>query len=387
MEHDPFVPESDAEPSTQPFADEQMRLVRYVIGDLSVAERAEVERWIAVEPRRVDLLRQMRKTWSPTVSSQTAASSVASRDATAVGIEAALTIVLARIDEGGRKVHAPSGFRRWRTAGIGLAAAAAAAVGIVGWRVVAHHTLKVPVVYTTYATRVGQIAHLTLDDGTHVTLAPNTTFGVSRDFRRRRDVTLTGEAYFDVVQSHTTPFLVHTGVVTTHVLGTSFDVARYRDDRAVRVVVLEGRVTVGGKQSVTLSAGGIAHVTDSTATAATMSDATPYAAWTRGGLVFHGTPVSAMLETLGHWYGLEFRLADSALAQKAVAATFASDETRAEALELVGTLLDVTMTFTERGDGTTIVTLRTKTTGRRAPAPTRRDASDSLVPRIAEVGR
>lgn len=279
---------------------------------------------------------------------------------------------------------------RWVTAGVMAVVVCALALfgGRATWRHLSRQsTTASTVAYATYTTGNGQIAHLTLHDGTRVTLAPNTILGVSRDFQFRRDVSLTGEAYFDVVQSHATPFLVHTGAVTTHVLGTTFDVTRYHGDRAVRVVVLSGRVTVGGRQAVTLSAGGIGHVTDSTATAATMTDATPFAAWTTGALVFHGAAVSDMLDALGHWYGLQFRLADSSLAGKVVAATFASGETRADALELVGTLLNVTMTFDDGHDGTTIVTLHPKSGLRRASPAPRRSNQDSLFPRATEVGR
>ncbi|HEY4289389.1 MAG TPA: FecR domain-containing protein [Puia sp.] len=59
-----------------------------------------------------------------------------------------------------------------------------------------------------------------------------------------REVRLTGEAYFDISRRQGQPFLVHSGVLTTRVLGTAFNVRAYPSDKSIEVTVTEGKVQV-----------------------------------------------------------------------------------------------------------------------------------------------
>lgn len=86
--------------------------------------------------------------------------------------------------------------------------------------------------------------HIHLPDGSSVTLKEGSTlsyiqksFGVST-----REVTLTGEGYFDVAHDPTHPFKVHTGKVVTTVLGTAFNINASTDQ--VTVTVTRGKVAV-----------------------------------------------------------------------------------------------------------------------------------------------
>lgn len=276
--------------------------------------------------------------------------------------------------------------RAWsRTQGFSWGSGGIAAVLVVGvaaglwfgrtrvWRTFSRST---PVVYASYATRDGQIAHLTLDDGSRVTLAPNTTLGVSRGFATRRDITVRGEAYFDVARQ-ATPFVVHTGSVATRVLGTSFDVRRYPSDSSVRVAVVSGKVSVTGRYGVTLAAGELGRVSDSTFATKSTDGVTAATGWVAGTLAFREVPASELLDAVGHWYGLEFDVTDSALVRRPVVATLVSGETRADALELISKVLNVTMTFTDTNRGVTIVTLR----------PARGDGSAHVAPSERRVRR
>jgi ferric-dicitrate binding protein FerR (iron transport regulator) len=277
---------------------------------------------------------------------------------------------------------------RWwpATALTGLAALVVAGFFTAGWMAARRIVPSQDVAYTTYSTQNAQIAHVTLGDGTRVTLAPNTTFGVSRDFATTRDVQLSGQAYFEVAAAAHAPFLVHTGTVTTRVLGTRFDVRRYTDDRATRVVVLEGKVAVAGQQGVTLAAGGLGRVSDSTAIATTVDDAPSYAAWTTGGLSFRDVPATELLDVVGHWYGLEFRTTDSALVRQPIVAQLKTGETRIEALNLIEKLLGATLTFTKTSRGIDVVLIAPRRAAQRA-TPEPLGVRDPLIPHVQEVGR
>lgn len=224
-----------------------------------------------------------------------------------------------------------------------------------------------------YATAVGQRAIVVLPDGSRVTLAPNTTLSVPSAFgSTTRTVALVGHARFSVAHTAGVPFTVQTGDIVTRVLGTVFDVQRYASERAARVAVLSGRVAVraSARLPVTLVAGTVGRidgVTDSVVTA----DRSPDLGWTTGTLQFHDTPLPDALDALSRWYGVEFKLSDSAMTQWHVNGTFAG-ESRAEALLTMQSMLSVGMTFDSTAGGTPVVTI------------IRRHASHSTAPSASE---
>ena len=59
-----------------------------------------------------------------------------------------------------------------------------------------------------------------------------------------REVTLEGEAYFDIVHRPDYAFLVHTGEIVTRVLGTAFNIRAYSAEKSIQVTVDHGKVQV-----------------------------------------------------------------------------------------------------------------------------------------------
>lgn len=88
---------------------------------------------------------------------------------------------------------------------------------------------------------------LDLPDGSTVLLAPDSKVRYDlHDFgtNGKREIYLSGEAFFEVVPNKESPFYVYAGEFTTKVLGTSFNVRAFPDDPQAEVVVRTGRVTV-----------------------------------------------------------------------------------------------------------------------------------------------
>jgi len=54
---------------------------------------------------------------------------------------------------------------------------------------------------------------------------------------RYREVTLIGEAYFDVAHDSSRPFIIHTGKINIKVLGTSFNVRNYPQDKELENLI------------------------------------------------------------------------------------------------------------------------------------------------------
>jgi len=278
----------------------------------------------------------------------------------------------------------------------GVAAAAVITAAVLAWPHRAPHPAGSPA--ARYTTKAGQLATIPLPDGSHVVLAPGSELTVAADFgAHRRDVTLRGEAYFDVIASQRTPFTVHTARgASMRVLGTAFDVRAYSESESdVRVVVSSGRVratTRRGAETI-VAVGTIAHLTDSTV-ATTTGDAVSYTSWTNGTLVFDEAPIGDVLTALSQWYGMRFRVADSSLVQAfahgSLTARF-NAHSSADAMTLLKTALRVTLTFDRRND-TTIVTLHARSAHddvqtRPASPGTDPHGADGTVSIHREVGR
>lgn len=89
----------------------------------------------------------------------------------------------------------------------------------------------------------GVVSYLHLPDGTQVWLNSGSRLTYSNAFNKEdRNVTLEGEAYFEVTKNPKKPFVVHGKEVAVKVLGTKFDVKSYNEDASVVVTLLEGSV-------------------------------------------------------------------------------------------------------------------------------------------------
>lgn len=277
-----------------------------------------------------------------------------------------------------RRVASPRlGSSPLRRPAMGIAAMLAL-VGVVGS--IRSRVHSSPMTTRRYTTGTGQRATVELADGSRIILAPRTQL-ILTNGANGREVSLVGEAHFDVISSARVPFVVRTGAVTTRVLGTTFEVRRYPGDRLGRVLVFSGKVATAGRNApVTLTAGMIGEFTDSSVVARATTDAATYTDWTNGQLVFRKVPVPAALATLTRWYGYQFRLGDSTLAADSVTAVFRIGET-GEMMRRLQHLLGVNMTFDD-----SVVTLR-PTTGRAADPTVHHNSHHLPLSPSTEVGR
>ncbi|WP_338874703.1 FecR domain-containing protein [Spirosoma sp. SC4-14] len=91
----------------------------------------------------------------------------------------------------------------------------------------------------------GKTQLIRLPDGSRVALQNGSRISYPVTFTtHQRDVFLVGEAFFDVVRRPKQPFMVYTNQLTTKVLGTSFTVRAYANDKEAKVIVRTGKVSV-----------------------------------------------------------------------------------------------------------------------------------------------
>lgn len=93
----------------------------------------------------------------------------------------------------------------------------------------------------------GAICNFRLDDGTVVQLNSGSVLEFPSDLSGdTREVTLSGEAYFDVAYNPEKPFIVKTARFSVRVLGTSFNISCYNDEKSSKVSLARGSVRVLG---------------------------------------------------------------------------------------------------------------------------------------------
>ncbi len=103
----------------------------------------------------------------------------------------------------------------------------------------------VPKGVVTKTNDTAEALEITLSDGSQVILAPRSRVEYPIVFESaRREVTLDGEAFFQVTRNPQQPFFVNAGEVTTKVLGTSFRVETGDNNASVQVSVITGKVSV-----------------------------------------------------------------------------------------------------------------------------------------------
>jgi transmembrane sensor len=176
----------------------------------------------------------------------------------------------------------------------------------------------------------GKLLQLSLSDGTQVWLNADTKFRYPEEFGTGdREVYLEGEAFFDVRKDAARPFRIHSGKLTTTVLGTSFNVKAYGADDLSEVAVITGKVSVihtrAGKHSseVLLQPGQKAILTKGTdlLSKEIFNDRDRYTSWKEGKLIFEDAPVAEVISSLGRYYNIDIQLAQ-ALRSCKVTATF-----------------------------------------------------------------
>lgn len=154
----------------------------------------------------------------------------------------------------------------------------------------------------------------TLPDGTKILLNRRSTLRYPAHFAaNHRDVTLTGEAYFDVVPDAKRPFRIRARQTTVQVLGTSFTVRAY--EARVSVAVRAGKVRFASpRNAVLLTQNQQAAFVPSADTVRRLGPLAPNVfAYKTGQLVFDNQPLGEVVQTINEVYNADVRLGNAQL--------------------------------------------------------------------------
>ncbi|WP_212006486.1 FecR family protein [Chitinophaga sp. HK235] len=184
-----------------------------------------------------------------------------------------------------------------------------------------------------------------LPDGSSLILRKNSRVELAPGFNlQNRELTLTGEAFFDVYQNAKLPFTVHTALLDIKVLGTVFNVSAYVGHPATEAALFRGKVEITcvqqPQQKIVLQPNQkltiLTAPTDQPSTKAPLLKVVPLdadpvdhkareIAWVRNRLEIENEPLSEIAGKLEQWYGIRIAFADEAVKQYRYSGTFESE--------------------------------------------------------------
>jgi transmembrane sensor len=360
----------DQKPARPPGGDSLDRhlIERILAGEASPAERVAFDRWAGTDERRREMVARV------------AAATHGLRRPRYDADQAWLAV--------SRQMHSPDAHAaarggspspsplegpapsRWlaNTAGIAAAAGICALAAGIAWRSLRPAGGQSPVAAAPESPQVaitgrGQRLTVTLLDGSHVTLAPDSRLTAPAGFgRTTREVTLDGKAYFEVVHDSLHPFTVIAAGERIRDIGTQFVVDAYTHDQTpgatpagaatrnqqrmqvrvqvrMQVAVSAGAVriesppvtpsarpwasAVGEGGATIVTAGEIARVdARGQTTVIPHADVAGMKGWTSGELVFERSSLGDVVRELERWYDIDIVISDPSLAQRRVTRTF-----------------------------------------------------------------
>ena len=163
--------------------------------------------------------------------------------------------------------------------------------------------------YNTLTTQKGNQYHLTLPDGTKVWLNAVSSITYPTAFAgKERRVTISGEAYFEVMKNQQQPFIVQEGDMSIRVLGTSFDVNGYGDEAALKATLVDGKVRVEkgsvgnilepGQQAIISNGNGLLSIDHN-------PDIESVLAWKNGSFAFKDASIGVIMQQVQRWYDVD----------------------------------------------------------------------------------
>ncbi|MBU2904339.1 DUF4974 domain-containing protein [Arenibacter algicola] len=211
-----------------------------------------------------------------------------------------------------------------------------------GNKLVYDQSEELKLVYNTLTVPNGKQFNIVLSDGSNVHLNSGSSIKYPINFLKgqRRQVFLTGEAFFEVAHDQENAFIVNAQDLDIQVYGTKFNVSNYPEDRDTEVVLVEGSVGLresslenGNKAEVYLKPGymGVYNKSDNNISQEEVNTSI-YTSWMNGNLVFRNSSFENIIQKLQRHYNVVIINNNEKLANETFNATI---ETQHETIEQV----------------------------------------------------
>lgn len=257
-------------------------LYRFYEGTASFKERMSVKEWAEASEENAATLRRERKLFDA-------------------------MILAGQLEQG----EVPLLKRRWRSRVVRellkMASVVAVTAGILLWALTGSER-HAPAL-ATIIVPAGQRVNLELPDGSNVWLNAGTRLQYPASFQKgKREVTLDGEAYFEVEHREECPFIVHTHVMDVEVLGTTFNVEASSARNTFETSLIEGKVKVQSpcdeRLSVILLPAQKTTLSDGRLVVGSIDDYNVYR-WKEGLYCFRDKPFAEIMKDMERYYDLK----------------------------------------------------------------------------------
>ena len=197
---------------------------------------------------------------------------------------------------------------------------------------------------TRKSTDRSEYKYLLLPDSTQVWLNAGSSLDFPDHFdESKREVILSGEAYFDVKHADKVPFIIHTGEIETSVLGTAFNIKAYPGRKNVIIAVKRGRVRVSRNNQfvATLTVGQEIKLSNKDSDIARKNIAeTEVAAWQQGNMQYEDESFEDVIADLERMYNVNIRVEKQTVQNLKISTSFRREIGIEEALQILCKLTD-----------------------------------------------
>lgn len=161
----------------------------------------------------------------------------------------------------------------------------------------------------------GERIQIMFQDGTRVYINSDSKLKYPKKFAlNTREVFLEGEAYFVVAKNKNRPFIVNLNGPAIQVVGTSFNVQDYPENKDIVVCLDEGSInlTLPTEKKYPVRPGErlIYNKESNECTISRMEDMHRLSMWKQNVIVFKDTPLPEVIKVLNRWYDVDFRIED-----------------------------------------------------------------------------
>lgn len=191
-----------------------------------------------------------------------------------------------------------------------------------------------------------------LPDGSQVILSAGSKldYPASFDGLKMREVTLTGEAYFDIIHDASKPFKVHSGKLETIVLGTAFNIKAIDGQDNITVTVRRGKVKVMDEEkklelAVITPNQQIVYNVQKVNSVLNSVDTEKYLTWMQEDLFCDNLTLFSAMELLEDRYNVKIEMADSSIGSNRFTTTFSKKEKIEDILETICLFNDLNYTY------------------------------------------
>ncbi|GEM_PF-295643 len=177
-----------------------------------------------------------------------------------------------------------------------------------------------------------------LPDGTRVYMNAGSSISMDKDYNKAtRDVTLVGEAYFEVFKDPSRPFIVHVDETKIQALGTAFNVKYYpKEEAKIRTFLEEGSIQVQGTSENIILKPGQLFEYDKLSGKNRIQDnpEIDQLAWKAGFFEFNNSPLPEIMKELARWYNFSFEISP-AYQDKTLSGTFNRNQSFSEVIKIL----------------------------------------------------